>query len=148
MKASKLLREARQLIEREENWCQGADWKVVMDGPSATRTVTRDDPPDQYCALGALEWVADGIPEPHQHTVCISAMDHLERSAHKLRAQMFPFTLAAGYLSGPDGTTNTMSLNDGADFHNLQRKNRARSSHKAILRAYDNAIQQAELEGA
>jgi len=73
MKTLEILGAARKLIEKPENWTQGAlardryGWLVVSTGPYACR----------WCLLGAIRRVGGGTPPPNQCAEIVYANDRM-----------------------------------------------------------------------
>ena len=139
MKASELLREALALIEDPKNWTQKA----------MSRGMEIDGKPEQFCAIGALQWAGDQHACWPEHVKLVkaeaSARRYLNTSACNERIK-----LRSEWWAGV-GTKNqiahTFRLNDGADLEGWDEKTRAKLAHEAVLRAFGDAIKRATARG-
>ena len=94
MKASEVLRQARALIEKEEDWTQGAEWRDA-DGMEVDPVTYLENPayyggwygegpqkPAQMCAAGSILWVEHNAKAD---PFCSTAQTLLNRVARKLQ---------------------------------------------------------------
>ena len=153
MKASEQLRQARGLITDQEHWCQRHIWRR-HGGPDQNREdMTTDNPPDQFCAIGALEWTAHLNNALKSLTVGQNnrlARSLLDQACFYERKEMFAELFAKGkqYDINLPNQSSYIILNDCLDMPWEFRTRIHKSEiHTAVLRAYDAAIQFAEEQG-
>ena len=130
MKVSEALVEARALIEDEQSWTQGTDWRDAEGGeiyPSGWLALARDDGPApgrpcQFCATGAVRWV------------CLKAEEREPtQTASTYTKALMLLNRTAGRLTNEHGRVSMAAYNDSA-------------SHADVLLAFDLAIATARID--
>ena len=110
-----------------------------------------DGKPEQFCAIGALQWAGDQHADMSPEHVDLvkteaSARRYLNTSAYNERIKGRSELQAI--VKTKHQMVHTFCLNDGVDLQGRNKKTREKLAHEAVLRAFNDAIKRATTRGS